>query len=88
MSLPEISGKQSFALHYGLSVMVSLKVTHPVITTNNLKVTSAGTHNILKLLDSRLRGNDENGTKLTFYEFVISLLTIIDNYFYRCQYKN
>ena len=27
-------------------------------------------YNISKLLDSRLRGNDDNGTKLTFYEFV------------------
>ena len=44
--------------------MVSTKATQPVIPAK------AGIHNILKLLDSRLRGNDETGTKLTFYEVV------------------
>ena len=47
-------------------VMVLTKVTQPVIPA------SAGIHNMLKLLDSRLRGNDENATRLTFYKFVNS----------------
>ena len=37
--------------------MNSKKVTQPVIPAK------AGIQNILKSLDSRLRGNDENGTK-------------------------
>jgi len=30
----------------------------------------AGVQNNLKLLDSRFRGNDKNGSKLTFYESI------------------
>ena len=35
-----------------------------------LNVWSPGIHNILKSLDSRFRGDDENGCFLNFYEFV------------------
>ncbi|MDP2854708.1 MAG: hypothetical protein Q8O28_10765, partial [Smithellaceae bacterium] len=36
----------------------------------------AGIHSILKSLDSRLRGNDKSGSKLTIYGFIIIAVTI------------
>ena len=44
--------------------MVSQKVSKAVTPAN------AGVQKCLIFLDSRVRGNDENGSFLTFYEFV------------------
>ena len=44
--------------------MVPQKVPKPVIPSK------AGVHKHLIILDSRVRGNDENEWFLTFYEFI------------------
>jgi hypothetical protein len=49
--------------------------THPLMISLKVKKTvtpaKAGVQNYLHELDSRFRGNDENGTKRTFYESII-----------------
>ena len=42
----------------------------PQKVSRSVTPAKAGVHNYLKLLDSRFRGNDENGRLLTFYELI------------------